>query len=213
MKFCVNCGAMIEETVKFCPNCGTPVAQPQQQGTAYQQPQQPYQQPYQTYQQPIAQDKYHGFKMKWYKFLVYFLLWAGALLNGVNGILTLTGRHYDIASGSSGTSDTIYTVFPTMQVFDIITGILVIGIAVLGILSAIKLLQLASAGPKLLLFTYGATLAIDILQIVFQLIASEGMLSLGDILTPSAVGTIVGAGLMFSLNWIYFKKRESIFVN
>ena len=142
MKFCVNCGAMIEETVKFCPNCGTPVAQPQQQETAYQQPQQPpyqqpYQQPYQTYQQPVVQDKYHGFKMKWYKFLVYFLLWAGALLNGINGILTLTGRHYDIASGSSGTSDTIYTVFPTMQVFDIITGILVIGIAVLGILSAI----------------------------------------------------------------------------
>ncbi len=31
MKYCQNCGGVIQEGMNVCPNCGTPVAQPAQQ--------------------------------------------------------------------------------------------------------------------------------------------------------------------------------------
>ena len=225
MKFCANCGAMIEESVKFCPDCGAAVDQPTEQ-SAYQQPieqpayQQPIEQPaYQqpteqpVYRQSVVEDKYKGFKMKWYKFLVYFLLWFGAFINIVNGSLTITGKQYDISAGQEGLADTVYQIFPAMRIGDIVCGILILCIVLLGILAAVNLLQLKAIGPKLVTAVYGGGLITTLINIVFSLTLTKGMLSLGDVLTPAVIGSIAGATLMLVLNRVYFKKRESVFVN
>ena len=209
MKFCANCGAMIEESVKFCPDCGAAVDQPTEQ-SAYQQPieqpayQQPIEQPaYQqpteqpVYRQSVVEDKYKGFKMKWYKFLVYFLLC----------------KQYDISAGQEGLADTVYQIFPAMRIGDIVCGILILCIALLGILAAVNLLQLKAIGPKLVTAVYGGGLITTLINIVFSLTLTKGMLSLGDVLTPAVIGSIAGATLMLVLNRVYFKKRESVFVN
>lgn len=59
MKFCVNCGAQMQDNERFCPQCGrdTTATQQQAQQPYQQQAQQPYQQqPYQQqgYQQPYG---------------------------------------------------------------------------------------------------------------------------------------------------------------
>ena len=211
MKFCTNCGTMIEENVKFCPNCGSAVEQPVRQEPV-QQPEQPaqpvYQQP--VYQQPVQapiDDKYQGYPMKWYKFLVYFSLWAGVLINAISGIRMLTGANY------GGNADTVYRVFPAMRTCDIICGILLLGIAVLGIITAVKLLKLAAVGPKLLTALYVVNIIVSIIYIVFALSATKGMLSLSDVLDAGTVAGLVVSVIMIIVNSIYFKKRESIFVN
>ncbi len=205
MKFCANCGAMIEENVKFCPSCGSPVAQsaqpteqPVNQQPVYQQP--VYQQP--VYQQPVVEDKYKGFPMKWYKFLVYFGLWLSAFFNGVSGITTLvTGIHQLTHYGTA------------ISVYNVILGILIIGIAVLVIVTAVKLLQLSASGPKLLLFVYGVNLAVMIINIIVTLIIGQGFVTIGDLLSPSTITSIIVSIIMIAVNYTYFKKRESVFMN
>ena len=106
--YCKNCGAFVQDGAPFCSNCGAQqnAAQPQQptyQQQTYQQPpyqqqnyqQPPYQQqayyqqpPYQQqayYQQPAGDPRNQGMPMGWYKFLIYFALFAGAVLNGISG--------------------------------------------------------------------------------------------------------------------------------
>mgnify|MGYP006916215530 CR=1 FL=1 len=100
-----------------------------------------------------------------------------------------------------------------MRVGDIICGILILCIAALGILAAVNLLQLKAIGPKLVIAVYAGGLTVTLLNIVFSLTLTNGVLSLGDVLTPSVIGSIAGASLMLVLNWIYFKKRVSVFVN
>ena len=136
--FCNNCGAQIPDGSPFCPSCGAQQAQQaqqqayQQQPQGYQQPyqqqgyqQQAYQQPYQQqayqqqgYQQPYGQQAYqqpYGQQipqqgMKWHKFLVYFALWANAILNVIMGILSLTGAKY------GAYKDLVYDYLPQMKV-------------------------------------------------------------------------------------------------
>ena len=207
MKFCANCGSMIEENVKFCPNCGTAVAQPAEQPVQSR----PVQQT--AYQQAIEPDKYQGFPMKWYKFLAYFLLWFGAFINIVNGFLIITGKHYDISASREGLSEAVYRQFPALKAGDIVCGILILVVAVLGILAAVNLLRLKAIGPKLVIAVYAGGLFVTVLNIIFSLTMTKGMLSFGSILSPSVIGSIAGATLMLVINWIYFKKRESVFVN
>ena len=75
---CPKCGNPVEEGDRFCLNCGAPVAEsapePQQVAPA-------------TSLQPQP-------KMGWFKFLIYFSLFAAAVLNVVNAIQLLTGSHY-----------------------------------------------------------------------------------------------------------------------
>ena len=110
--FCRNCGAQIQDGSVNCPYCGAqqynqqPYQQPYQQN--YQQPyQQNYQQPYQQpYQQSGIQNT---LPMNWHKFLVYFGLWAGAVLNLINGFLLLTGSHY------GDEKELVYYFFPKLK--------------------------------------------------------------------------------------------------
>lgn len=206
MKFCVNCGAMMEENVKFCPNCGSPVEQPEQPEQPAQ-PQPVYEQPYQSQATQPEDDKYHGFSMKWYKFLVYFALWISAASNAFSGVQTMLGMQYD------GSANYVYRAFPAMRACDIICGILLLAVAALSVLAAVKLLKLAAVGPKLLIALYIANVVVSIFYIVFTLLATKGMLSLGDVLTPSVIASLAVSVAMTVVNWVYFKKRESIFIN
>ncbi len=73
--FCPYCGAEVKDGARFCVTCGNPV------------------------QSQPAQTMYAGneglirpeLPMKWYKFVINFSLWAGALLNIGNGIMALMG--------------------------------------------------------------------------------------------------------------------------
>lgn len=135
--FCPNCGNQCPDGTKFCQSCGTPLTNNQQQNTQpdfnnqqanyqqpnYQQPNQQYQQPnYNQYQQPMYNqpyqqypqypDKFNGHQMGWYKFLIYFALFAGAFFNVCYAVLYMTGSIYKTEQIDPLT---VYSLYPGVK--------------------------------------------------------------------------------------------------
>lgn len=80
--FCRNCGKEMTDGAAFCVSCGAannPVNCEANNPVNYAANQMP---------------------MKWYNFLIYFALFAGAVLNVLTGIFMLTGAQYNMQGGS-----------------------------------------------------------------------------------------------------------------
>ena len=230
--FCNNCGAQIPDNASFCPACGAGMSQQPQQGyqayqqpqqQAYQQPQQQaYQQPYQQqgYQQPYQQQAYAqpGYQaypqqampkqgMKWHKFLVYFALWASALINLIMGIVTLTGAQY----GSY--RDLVYAMLPGMKAPDLIYGLLLIVTAVFALITVLSLLKFKANGPKLLFLLYALVAVVTVIYVVWScIVLSKYDADLSDVITRT-VASLITSVVMIIVNKIYYGKRAHLFVN
>lgn len=209
--FCKNCGAQLPDGAVFCTSCGTQTSQQSQQPTY--QPQQPTYQPQQptyAYQQPAyAQPVGTTEKpMGWFKFMIYFALFAGALLNLVTAIQMLTGAQY----GDS--KDLVYGFFPSLKTIDVIMGIVLLGLVAFIILVRFRLAGFKKDGPKLLAVMYAAVLAFNILYIILVAsVLSDFGAGIGDLLTPSVVVSLLGSAVMLIVNKIYFDKRKELFIN
>ena len=84
-----------------------------QQPNQYRQPM--YNQPYQQY--PQYPDKFNGHQMGWYKFLIYFALFAGAFFNVCYAILYMTGSIYE---NEQIDSLTFYCLYSCVNEVDIV---------------------------------------------------------------------------------------------
>lgn len=228
--FCDKCGAQVDFGAAFCTACGAPAPaqQPQQNGyeqppvqqpvyqqpaqPVYQQPQQPvyqqpyYQQPQQPYypQQPV-QPAQPAADMGWFKFLIYFALFAGAVLNFFSGIGALTGLHY-LSAGVE--AEMVYDVFPDMQLADILFGIGCIGAAVLGFVTRFALSGYKANGPKLLTSLYVLVAGLGILYSIMAAISTNGAVDVTSNFSSIAVNIV-----FMCINIGYFKKRAHLFVN
>ena len=221
--FCPNCGTNVGNAERFCPNCGAALnqntasanpqpnyQQPNYQQPNYQQPnyQQPnYQQPnYQpVYQQPVQQ---YPYPMNWYKFVIYFALFAGAVLNAINGILHLTGSVWEMQNVSA---DMVYAVFGGMQAVDIIYGIGAIALAAFNIVTRMHLAKFRKTGPTFLSVCYGVAVGLTLLYII--LTSAVTGISIGDLVGATEIMQLVVSIVMLVVNVVYFNKRASLFVN
>lgn len=214
--FCSKCGNQVADGEAFCDKCGNQLnAQPQQPYQAPAQPQQPYQAPAQPQYDPnfAPQQVPYGFAplgMKWYKFLIYFLLFAAGILNILGGIVYLTGIQY----GSALEAKLVYAFFSNLKTMDIIYGIVVIALGVFQIYTRFQLASYKAKAPSYILYMYvinGAATAI------YSFVVS-GMI---DVLLPAesaqlsgqGISAIIVAALFVWLNKIYFDKRKHLFVN
>lgn len=231
--YCQKCGAQLPEGSAFCPSCGAsaneqqPVYQPRQPSAQPQQPfyaqqgsapnaQPTYSQPAysQNAYQPTYQPSYSqnaaapALPMRWFKFLIYFALFASALLNLVNGIKSITGAQY------GDEKELVYAFFESLKAIDVIMGILCIGLAAFTVYVRFRLAAYKADGPKLLIIMYIAVLAIDILYLIAVAFAiSKSGVGIGDLLSGSVIGTLIGSVVMLIVNKIYFDKRKALFVN
>jgi len=229
---CQNCGATISDGTVFCEHCGAQVSaaapqQPVYQQPVYQQPQQPvyqqpvYQQPQQpVYQQPVYQQPAYrqpapgampgqpDMPMGWFKFLIYFSLFAGAVLNAIDGIMTMTGAHYNMQR--EGMSEVVYRMFDGLQAMDMIMGIGGIALAVLGIYTRMRLAGYYQNGPKMLTILYIAALAVTVIYLVGVIAVVPGVENFIDF--TSQISSIAASVVMIVINNIYFKKRAHMFV-
>ena len=223
--FCPNCGTDLSGAGRFCPNCGQPVGTPEQAAPAVQQPQyqqqvqyqQPYQQPqYQQpqYQQPQYQQPYQqpmqaaAPQMNWYKFLIYFALFASAVVNGINAIRFFTG----LINGSASEAEWLYEFFPSWKMLDIIMGLLFIVLAALAVFARFRLAGYYKNGPTCLYLTYALAALCNVVYLVgVAIVISDSMISLGDLNIASTVVNIIVPIVMVVVNMIYFNKRKALF--
>ncbi|MBE6571452.1 MAG: zinc ribbon domain-containing protein [Ruminococcaceae bacterium] len=187
MAFCGSCGAPLpDENLKFCPKCGA--------STDGETP---------TPQNSIPVIEEVKYPMKWFKFLIYFGLFAGAVVNIVQGFLYLTGTIYDMTSGE-GMSELVYSVFGGLKAVDIIFGIVLIALGIFGIYTRFRLSGYKSNAPTCVYILYGAVAATGL---IYTIVVSS---MLGEFIADSVTSIVVSA-IMISLNCIYFGKRKSLF--
>lgn len=227
---CSKCGQELYEGMSFCDNCGQPVPQrPRQQPySPNQQPyastQQPYsQQPYASTQQPytpvqqsnapawqpvmeVPQEPVQEMPMKWFKFLIYFALFAGAVMNVINGFSLLTGTAYE------GNADAVYRVFPDLKAVDMLCGVLSLGLAAFGIFTRFQLSGYRRQGPTMLLISYVAVFIYDLVYI-FGVRAAIPAYAIDMIDFTPMYSNIAVSVVMVFVNYSYFKKRSHLFVN
>ena len=181
-------------------------------GGQYQQnAQQPYggqyqqnmQQPYGgQYQQNIKQANNPGIGMGWFKFIIYFQLFANAFINIINGISYLNGWVY------LGKSELVYTFYPTLKIFDVCFGIIYLLIAGYAIFTRMMLAKYKKAGPLNLYICMGVNI---LMIIICYAVASSymGTENMANTATSSMIPSI--ALLIWDVT--YFNKRKHLFVN
>lgn len=209
--FCPNCGNQCPDGTKFCQSCGAPLTNNQQQNTQpnygnqqnyYQQPNQQYQQP--NYNQYQYADPYNGHPMGWYKFLIYFALFAGAFFDLCYSVLYLTGNIYSTVNVDP---NLVYSFYPGMKVVDIIYGVLMIAVVAFMVVTRFQLSGMKKNGPKMVIALYIINL---VLAIVYAIATSfvTGKMAFDS----STIVQFVISIVMAIVNKVYFDKRKDLFV-
>ena len=221
--FCKYCGRQIADGSLFCPGCGNRLDSAQEQTPPAQQtpPSQPGSYPNYTpttpppaggyrpnggYQSPNNAANFSGYPMGWYKFLIYFALFASCVLNALSAIGMFSGMIYGDASGL------VYAIFGGLRIVDILYGLVMAAMAVLAILTRQKLAQFRKDGPTYLLMLYVINMAVSVIYLILVTIIVGDMVLTGEVMGQYLLIIVVSI-VMIVVNNIYFKKRASLFVN
>ena len=146
--------------------------------------------------------------MKWYKFLIYFALFAGAFVNFIYGINYISGGIYVVETNGLITADSVYKLYGVgLQVVDILYGLLLLALAVFCLVLRNQLAKYKPDAPHFVRIFYSILAGAPFLySIIVALITSQ---SLG---IEAMLSLIVG--LIFTLwNVEYFKKRAHLFTD
>lgn len=142
--------------------------------------------------------------MKWHKFLICFSLWAGAVLNVLNGVMVMTGMQYD------GRAEMVYAHFDGLQLVDILYGVLLLAAAVYGIVVRFQLAGYKASGVSGLTKLYGLVIGIEVFYAVFAGVML-GMDMMGEMM-GTLVRSVAPMAVMLFVNRSYYKKREHMFM-
>lgn len=203
--YCSKCGFNNNDSAVFCAACGAAlrnaVSTDANNQNGYQQP--IYQQP--KVQQPNYQPPNTQFPMKWWKFLVYFLLFIVAVVQVIGGIRRMTGSDYGELAYA------VYYAYDGLKMVDIIYGLYFFGVAAWAIFTRQNLYRFKKNGPKMLLILYVIIAMGTILYLI--LYSSITGFSIGELWGLSDIAIVINAIVMISVNKVYFDKRASMFVN
>ena len=210
--YCRFCGTKIPDNVKFCPECGAnlapvPSAAPEESAPAAPAaPEIPT--PYDP--APYSADPFASADvaaapqrgMKWFKFIIYFQLWAGMLVYLVTAGKYLTGAYYE------GSAEMVYDFFPALQPLDIVMGVFCLALAVYAVVVQRALAKFRAKGPMMYYLMFIVNTAVTVLSL---LIAS---IIIGQsVFTAEVAGSIIGSLVMIFINIPYFNNRKHLFVN
>ncbi len=186
--FCRFCGKELPEGARFCNNCGRAAdVMPLQQAVR---------------RRPMA----------WFKFIIYFQLFANAAGNLIIAFMWITGLHYGESAGL------YYEVCPPLKAVDVIYGLICIACAVGAILVRQKLAHYKKSAPAWYIGFIAVSLILSLISSVAVYVAvtfaSEGYLEIKLAeLMRYAVIVIAGVCFHIPLNYVYFIKRKDLFVN
>lgn len=143
--------------------------------------------------------------MKWHKFLIYFSLWAGAVLNLLNAVQYLTGSIY----GSGSEANLVYAYYDGLKAVDMLMAMLLIVISVFSIVTRFALAGYKARGPQMLMGLY----LINMIAAVFYLVIASVVtgISLGDLVDSSTISSLISSIAMVFINKSYYGKRAHLF--
>lgn len=210
MKYCSSCGSQLNnENQQFCSNCGAKLcADPaiNEQNTVTSQT--PYSQQ-QVIQNPIyqAQNMNATPSMKWFKFLIYFALFAGAVINLAYGITYISGDIYEIQTNGQATSEMVYSLFSGLKAVDVFYGFVMILIGGFSIFTRFRLSKYRKNGPLFLYILYGIGAGLS-------LIYSIAVMSISGVnQVANGVVSVIVSAVFIIFNIKYFGKRKNLFTN
>lgn len=144
------------------------------------------------------QDKAQG--MRWYRFIIWFYLYASAVIGVLVGVGEITGVVYlDMA-------ETFYTLFPMLQVVNVFFGVMQILLAVIALYVRRQLARWKVMAPRYLLMY-------QIFCLVYYAAYLAGTsLVLGEAAVDwLAGGYILLQVLLLAVNGAYFHRRQEMF--
>ena len=215
--YCRFCGTKIPDNVKFCPECGAnlapvPSAAPEESAPAapaapeIPTPFDPT--PYDP--APYSADSFASADvaaapqrgMKWFKFIIYFQLWASMLVYLVTAGKYFTGAYYE------GSAEMVYDFFPALQPLDIVMGVFCLALAVYAVVVQRALAKFRAKGPMMYYLIDIVSTAGTVLYLLI------GSIILGQsAFTAETAGSFLGALVMIFINIPYFNNRKHLFVN
>lgn len=198
--FCSNCGKELPDNAAFCANCGTKL---REENAAYINGHPSWTQQYNPVPNVLPQKPQPI--MNWYKFLIYFFLYAGAAINFLCAVLYLTGGHFSIFG-----LDYIYNKYSGLRMLDIGQGIVLIALIPFAFIVRNALAKYKKDAPKMFCIYHVASETIPLIFLFFNAIVMHENTS--DVISQF-IGTIAGQTLFITLNVIYFNKRKHLFVN
>ena len=141
--------------------------------------------------------------MKWHKFLIYFGLWASALIEVVNGVQLLNGSIYE------GQADAVYQYYAGLESADKIFGILMIAIGAFGIYTRFQLAGFKKGAPGKLVMNYilGSIVPAGYLLVV----SGIAKVSINEVASPAITSTIVSCIVFTFICRTYYGKRAHLF--
>lgn len=148
--------------------------------------------------------------MKWYKFLIYFALIAGAVINFVCSFNYISGNIYLAESNRQISAEQVYDYYGAgLKIVDIIYGLFLIAFAILGLMLRHKLANYKPDSLKFVKIFYSVDILIPLLYIVVVSVITKQMLPL--LVVQGTIYAVIS--LVFLLvNVKYFKKRVHLFV-
>lgn len=190
MNYCNSCGAKLTEGVKYCPNCGAAIQPPPVDVPAA-----PITPPKQDPPKKIQHTEDRP--MKWFMFLVYFLLIVGPLFRVISGVRAMSGNAY-------ANADQVYLAFPMLRDLDILMGILSIVEAAALLFARHWMVKGLKKGVKWYLIICIASTSATLL---YTLIGS----AIIKTLVTQNLFTVGFNIIYIILNKIYFDKRAEMF--
>ena len=152
---------------------------------------------------------------KWFKFIIYFQLYASAFIQLVNAYRFFTGMIYGTTSGDAAL---IYAVFPGLQPLNIFMGILSLAVAASAFFVRQKLAHFDKQGSKLYIMRQIIIIGLIVIYtiatcaIIAQTAGVEASSELlGEMIAQSSGGMIFAIALAWD-NKVYFNKRKEYFV-
>ena len=210
--YCRFCGKQIPDSAKFCSECGAnlapaPSAAPEESAPAVTTtpeiptvPAMPVQGTPDPAASGVIETPQRG--MKWFKFIIYFQLWASLLAILVMAEKYFTGGYYE------GNADLVYSVYPALKVLDVCMGIFAVALGVYTVFTQRALAKFRTKGPMMYYLLYCADIAIALLYLLIRsLIVGYSLFS------ADMAWDLIAPVVMILINIQYFNNRKHLFVN
>ncbi len=146
-------------------------------------------------------------EMKWYKFLIYFLLYANFVTYLFDGFIYLFGDKINFLSELF--ADTLFT--GKFRIIGIIYAVVLITLSVISLYVRNGLAKFKVSAPKNFIIFDIITSVISTVVTLLSMILVENA-GLSDWL-PELLGSLLGSTAIIMCNITYFRKRKHLFIN